>query len=97
MEELAESALKGILRLMGTGVRILVWLIWDLWFEIIAWYVGWPICRIISFGSAPREAIHQHEQAPGLTAFTVSLVGILALIAAATFIAKLTGVGWQLS
>ena len=59
MEELAEGALKGILRLMGSGVRILIWLIWDLWFEIIAWYVGWPICRVVSFGKARRESIHQ--------------------------------------
>lgn len=93
MEELAEGALKGILRLMGTGVRFLIWLIWDLWFEIVAWYVGWPICRVISFGKAPTESIHQYEQAGSLTAFTVSLIGFASLVGVAALIAKLVGAG----
>lgn len=93
MEELAEGALKGILRLMGTGVRFLIWLIWEFCFETIAWYVGWPICRVISFGKAPTESIHQYEQAGGLTAFTVSLVGFASLVGIAALIANLVGAG----
>lgn len=91
MEELAEGAVKGILRLVGVFVRSLIWLIWELCFETIAWYVGWPVCRVISFGKLPEEAINGHERAPTLTNFIVSMVGLVSLFGAAIVIAQLVG------
>ncbi|QFT54434.1 hypothetical protein [Microbulbifer sp. THAF38] len=93
MEEIAEGALKGLLRLVSVVVRSLMWLIWELCFEVIAWYVGWPICRAISFGKLPQKAITDHEQASNFTNFTVSMVGLVSLVGLAILIAKLVGSG----
>lgn len=91
MEEIAEGALKGLLRLASLVVRSLIWLIWELCFETIAWYVGWPICRLVSFGNFPRESINDHEQASTLINFVVSVVGLLWLFGAAVLLARLVG------
>tara|TARA_R110002049_G_C8743173_1_gene527124 strand:+ start:61 stop:342 length:282 start_codon:yes stop_codon:yes gene_type:complete len=93
LEELAEGIVKSILRLIGVVIRSLIWLIWELCFEIIGWYVGWPICRAISFGYYPKESINDQEQVNHLSGFIVSLVGIVALLLTATLIAKLVGSG----
>ena len=89
MEELAEGVFKGLLRLVSVVVRSLIWLIWEFCFEIVAWYVGWPICRVISVGNLPRESITEHEQASNWTSFIVSMVGLLSLVVAAVGLARL--------
>lgn len=93
MEEIAEGALKGLLRLLGILVRAMVWLIWDLCFETIAWYVGWPICRALSFGKLPRQAITEYGAASYLAGMLVSTTGLVTLIALATLLTKLAGSG----
>ena len=91
MEELADGSFKGIYRFLSFIVRSLFWLIWDWCFEIIAWYIGWPICRILSFGRYPREAINDHEQAYTLTSVLVPLVGVGVLVTLAVGFARLGG------
>ena len=91
MEELAEGLLKATLRALGLLTRFLIWLIMELFFEVTAWYVGWPICRALSLGRLPRESIGEHELAAPLTRFTVSVVGILTLLGIVILLAKLTG------
>lgn len=91
MEELAEGTLKGILRILGLLVRSLIWLFWELCFEEIAWYVGWPVCRAITFGKLPREFITQRDHATNLTCFLVSFAGLLTLITLGIAIAQLVG------
>ena len=91
MEELAEGTLKAILRLLGLLARSLIWLFWELCFEEIAWYVGWPVCRAITFGKLPKEFITQRDQASNLACFLVSLIGLLTLISLGIAIAQLVG------
>jgi hypothetical protein len=93
LEELAEGIVKSILRLLGVVIKALIWLIWELCFEIIGWYVGWPICRAISFGYYPKEPINDHEQVNNFNGFIVSLVGIVTLLLMAALIAQLVGAG----
>lgn len=81
MEELAEAAAKTILRTLGFVVRALIWLIWEVFVHVIGWYAGWPVCRVLTLGSYPRESISQHEDAGLLTHFVVSMVGLVSLIA----------------
>lgn len=91
MEELADGALKGLLRLVGIVVRVLIWLIWEFCFETVAWYVGWPVCRAISLGKLPQESITDHERAPSLTNFIVSMVGLVSLFGTAIVVTQLAG------
>lgn len=88
MEELAEGLFRFAIRALGI-IRALVWMIWELCFEVIGWYAGWPVCRLASFGRLPREGITEHAQASSLTSFTVSVVGLLSLIGVGAVIAQL--------
>lgn len=89
MEEVAEGIFKAFLRLASFIVRALVWLIWEMCYEIIAWYVGWPIVRLLTFGQYPREKINEHEAASNLTMFMVGTIGFVFLIVLGTVLAKL--------
>ncbi|SFW62834.1 hypothetical protein SAMN03159511_0420 [Pseudomonas sp. NFACC19-2] len=91
MDELAEGALKGILRFLGLIIRALIWLTYEFLFEKVAWYIGWPICRLITFNSLPREGITESERASGTTQLMVSMTGLLSLVASGALIAQLTG------
>ncbi len=86
MEEIVEAVLKGVLRLFGVVIRSFVWLMLEVCFELVAWYIGWPICRAISLGKLPQVAITEQEQASTLTQIVVSLVGASTLIGLAIFI-----------
>ena len=89
MEELVEGALKGLLRLVSLFVRGLVFSVYDFFFEVIAWYIGWPIVRAITFNHYPTEKIGDYEKASVQTGFIVSIIGFVALIASAILLAKL--------
>jgi len=86
LEEIVEAVLKGVLRLFGVVIRSFVWLMLEVCFELVAWYIGWPICRAISLGKLPQVAITEQEQASTLTQIVVSLVGASTLIGLAIFI-----------
>lgn len=89
MEEVVEGAFKVVLRLFSLIVRVLVWLVWEMCYEIIAWYVGWPVIRFLTFGQYPKEKINEHEQASNLTVFVVGTIGLVFLIALGAVLATL--------
>ncbi|MCK0162626.1 hypothetical protein [Marinobacter sp. S6332] len=93
MEEIAEGLIKSILRFAGLVVRSLIWLIWELCFWELGWYVGWPVCRILSFGYFPKEPINDQSYVNTLSGFIVSLIGLAALISVAALIAQSVGSG----
>ena len=78
MDDLLEASLNGALRLASIVVRSIVWIVlqaWEYCFEIVLWYVGWPICRIASLGHFPKQTLKQHQKATGISLFTVCLIG----------------------
>ncbi|WP_111497413.1 hypothetical protein [Marinobacter bohaiensis] len=93
MEELADGAAKSVLRLVSWVVRFVIWLIWELFFEVLAWYVGWGVIRVLTLGTYPRVSINDHDQASALSQFLVSSTGLVCLIGLATLLARLTGSG----
>lgn len=93
MDELAEGVLKAVFRFAGAVIRSLIWLIYELGFEVLGWYVGWPICRVLSFGKYPQQLVNDREGASVLTTVIVSTVGFAALILLAMLVAKLVGSG----
>lgn len=80
MEELAEGLFKVALRALGIIIRALVWMTWELCFEVVGWYAGWAVCRMASLGRLPREGITEYEKASRFTRGVVSLLGLLSLI-----------------
>lgn len=91
MIDLIEILFKDLLRVLGLIVRAAIWLISELFFETIAWYVGWPICRFLSLGRFPEQAIHDREAASQLAQALVSLVGFIFLVLLAIAIARYAG------
>ncbi len=89
MEEILEGAIKGILKLASLIVRSLVWLILELFFDVIGWYVGWPIIRVLTFGRYPAVKIQDHDQAPLFTQCVVAFTGLISLLALGAVLAKL--------
>ena len=89
MEELVEGVFRAALRALGFIVRALIWMIWELFFGVIGWYAGWPVCRVVSLGRLPREGIAEYDQASRLTALAVTLVGLVSLVGVGAVIALL--------
>lgn len=80
MEELIEILLKGFIHTMGLLVRFLLFLAWDLLIEIVAWYVGWPICRLFTFGRYPEDKINAFDEASTQSQIIVCIVGFSFLL-----------------
>ena len=76
MEEVAEGFIKVILKGILSFARLLVYVSWELMYEKISWYLGWPVVRIITIGYYPKEGISDEENAPIFIHFLVSLIGI---------------------
>ncbi len=89
MEEIVEGAFKSVLRLLSLIVRAAVWLILEMFFEVIAWYVGWPIVRLLTLGKYPKDPINGCEEASVFTSVVVAMTGLVFLIALGTVLAKL--------
>jgi len=79
-EELAEGVFKSLLRMLSVLVRGLIWLAQEILFDVVFWFVGWPICRSLTLGKYPYESIHYREESSTITQFIVSSVGFLVLL-----------------
>lgn len=79
-DEIADGAFRGLLRLLSMLVRGLVWFAYEIVFETLCWYIGWPICRVLTFGKFPKEGIADHQDASGVAQAIVSMIGFVSLI-----------------
>ena len=89
MDDLLEELFKGLLRGASLIVRFLVWLLWGCCFEIIGWFVGWPVLRALTFNKFPTQKITEYEHAQNLTAFMVCMFGLAILVLIGAILAKL--------
>jgi len=48
IEDLAEGLFKTLARGVLAIVRFIIWFSWVLMYEKVAWYLGWPLVRLIS-------------------------------------------------
>ena len=80
MESLPENVLRGLLSLFRVAIDAMVWLIRDFCLEIIGWYVGWPVLRLLTLGFYPRVSIGDSQTAGWLDQWVVELVGVGVLL-----------------
>ncbi|WP_455233436.1 hypothetical protein [Geopseudomonas aromaticivorans] len=92
MDELVEVSFRLLLKGLYLALRATVWVIVELGYERLAWWSGWCVCRLVTLNHYPRQRITGFDQAPGLSAFGVSFVGLLALLALAGLLAVVLGV-----
>jgi hypothetical protein len=60
--------------------RCLLWLAWDFLFLTIAWSVGWPMVRLLSFGRFPHSGFREYDESGTGEAFLVCGAGIGVLV-----------------
>ncbi len=41
--------------------RFLLWLVWQLFVEMIAWAIGWVMCKTATFGTWPKAKLDECE------------------------------------
>jgi hypothetical protein len=74
------DALDVVVRPVLLLARFLLWLIWDWFFDTIAWWVGWPVCRTLSLGHFPATGFNSYEESDFGEAIMVCATGILFLL-----------------
>ncbi len=93
-----DDLISGLLKLLWKAlVNLFLWVIWEVIFQLIGWYVGWPVCRVLTLGSLPRQSINQRKRLRShggdLSDSTVCLVGLVASCGAAILIIYMVGSG----
>lgn len=73
--------------------RFLLWLAWDFLFLTIAWSIGWPIWRLLSFGRFPHVGLREYEESGTGEAFLVCGAGFSVLVAVVWLLSS--HYGWQ--
>jgi len=74
-DTLARPVLRGALWV----ARFLWWLAWDLCVETVGWSIGWPICRVLTFGRFPKASFGRMEDASVPAWAGVEAVGLATL------------------
>jgi hypothetical protein len=71
--------LEQIARPLLAIARFLFWLAWEWFFHTISWSVGWPICKLLSFGRFPEAGFRDIDEASDWAAFVVCFLGLVTL------------------
>lgn len=90
MEDIGAGLFGWLMRLLGLAARSMVWLIvvaWEYLVVNLAWYFGWPICRVLSIGKFPRTDIGNGDSASLVEAILVCVAGIVVPFTAAVLLA----------
>lgn len=79
MEEIGAGLFGWLMGLLGLAARSMIWLVvavGDYLIVNLAWYFGWPICRVLSIGQFPKADIGNGDNASLTEAIVVCLVGV---------------------
>lgn len=79
MLDFADELARPIANVVLAIARGLWWLVWEFFVESVGWYIGWPICRVLSVGRFPETGLHDQDQASGWEVVGVQLTGLAAL------------------
>ncbi|GAB3480216.1 hypothetical protein [Azotobacter salinestris] len=93
MDDLGGDLLRSLVRGLYLLVRLALWLAFELLVEVIAWWVGWCVCRGGSLNAFPRERIGEYDRASRSVALAVCVTGMLALLLLGAALARVAGSG----
>lgn len=88
MLEFADDLARPLAHAVLTVLRIVWWLTWELWLDAVTWYIGWPVCRALSFGRVPSVGIGERDEAGGFMEFVVHVVGAVVLVGTIALLAR---------
>ncbi|GAB3378386.1 hypothetical protein [Azotobacter armeniacus] len=92
MDGIVDHALKPLWKGLYL-VRLVLWLVFEMLFEVVAGWVGWCICRVLSLNSFPKEQIGEYEKASRPVAMSACLAGMVSLLVLGAALAFVDGVG----
>ncbi|WP_349615780.1 hypothetical protein [Azotobacter salinestris] len=93
MDDVGDCLSRLLLKGLYLLVRLTVWLVFEMLVEVIAWWVGWCVCRTASFNAVPRERIGEYDRASRLVAMVVCVTGMLTLLVLGASLARVAGGG----
>ena len=77
MDDIFEEIGKGIARAIG-------FIIMDILYNFVCYYIGWPIMKTITFGKFPEKVnydyLHSYNRQGALCSFLGLVVGVAAII-----------------
>lgn len=79
MIDLDDIPIRPIISFIVGVFRFIVWLWSEFLFDTLGWWLGWCVCRTITFGQFPREGFNCEDDANTVTRITVELIGIATL------------------
>lgn len=92
VDELVDGLGKPLLRIAVGFLRALWFVAFELMFEFVGWWIGWPVCRLFSLGRFPEQRMGEQDQASWPVALTVEVVGLATLAALIYALSLLLGV-----
>lgn len=78
MEEILGEVTKGFFRGIG-------YILAEIFFWTICYWVGWPICKVLTFGSYPKTTTTTYLDNTNHKSFGCAFVGLLTIIGAIAF------------
>lgn len=81
MDDLIGEIGKGFFRGIG-------YIIAEIFFGTICYWVGWPICKVVTFGKYPssEQLVYLEDYSGGNNGFWCSAVGLLVLVFVGLFL-----------
>ena len=67
--------------------RLLLWLVWELCIEVVAWAIGWVVCKTITFGKWPNAKFNERENLDWFEAAIVFTAGFATIFMLVYFVA----------
>ncbi len=73
MEDIVSEIGKGFLRGLG-------YLLIEVLFNFVFYYIGWPVCKILSFGAYPKKSSYDRLHTETRQGLLCSFVGFLLVV-----------------
>ncbi|MDQ3287027.1 MAG: hypothetical protein M3Q42_01980 [Pseudomonadota bacterium] len=91
MLEFAEDLARPVARAVLTTLRVIWWVTWELCIETVSWYIGWPVCRAISFGHFPEVRLQEQDEVGSFAGLVVHATGLVSLLGLIYLLARYVG------
>lgn len=78
MEDLIGEIGKGLFRCIG-------YILAEIFFGTICYWIGWPICKLVTFGRYPSSKVYLEDYSGNNQGFWCSAVGLVILVVVGLF------------
>ncbi len=81
MDDIGEAIGRGFFRAIG-------YILAEIFFGTICYWVGWPVCKILTFGKYPssKQVVYLDDYSGQRDGFWCSAIGLLVIIALCVFV-----------